>query len=158
MNILYSVDWTPIIASIALAFSVFSFFRYEVKIQKLTTKVMSQQETLSELALQEHEEKKQQQKTANLRISVRKGQQGQDTIVISNSGPASAEQISFKIIAPSDSYNVQEDLSRTFSLNPDQKHEVHITMFNESPDVLDVTLTWSDESSQDRSLAQVLQF
>jgi len=62
------------------------------------------------------------------------------------------------IKAPLEGYYVLKDLSRTFSLNILQEHEVPITMWKASPNALDVELVWSDESNSDRLLKQQLQF
>jgi len=47
MNILYTVDWASIFAFASFALSVFLFLKYELKIKKLTSKVMSQEEALN---------------------------------------------------------------------------------------------------------------
>jgi len=146
----YSIDWSMIIAILALLGSGFTFWFYDRKTKK-------QDARINEYLLRNFEDEETTKKKAQVKGNMIKEDRGKRTLKVFNAGKAIARNIRIEYLSDMNGVFISnENLFPYEMLNPQDSTEIHMVLTTSSNDTLKIRLLWDDEYQKNNFFEQVL--
>lgn len=144
------MDWSLIISIGALCFSTVTYVVHDRRIKK-------QEGLINAYQLEKIDAEKIEQKRAFIKANLIKGNKGNRSIKVFNSGKSAARNIRFEILSEDQNFGfLNQDIFPFELLNPQESTELTMFVFVGSPDKIKIQFIWEDDSNMLNKYEQVL--
>jgi hypothetical protein len=138
-----------IISILTALFAVFTFFFYDRKLKE-------QDKKINEYQLKKLQEEETDNKKAQIRGNIIKGDRGKRTFKVYNSGKSAARNIRLEGLDDRGISIMNKKLFPYELLNPQDFTELIMILFRDSPDTIKVKYIWDDDYQANNEFVQVL--
>lgn len=141
---------------ISLGFSILAVLGTLLGYLLHNKRLKDQEAKLNAYQLKRYEEEAMQERKAEIRANVVKGERGHCIVKIYNKGKAKATNV--RLVMDEEGFLVRNKAFPKPFINPQESAEFHIHLTTRAPDSLLLTIQWEDDFSTENEHQQILDF